>query len=319
MSDLLVVAEHRRGELTAATPEAIGAALSIKQPDDCLAVAVMAANPDSHAAALSLEGVDEIIRIAAPADEFDPDAREAALGALLESRPFAVVVAPHSIDSWGCMPAVAAAGQHGYASDVLALRIEDGQLVATRAAYGEKLRMEVDFPGRETVVLTVRANVFAPPTGAGQPQVSDFAAPAAETRSPFVAYHEAEAAEDVDITQSQWILSIGRGIGQEEEVERFAELADAMGFTLTCSRPIADNGWLPKARQVGQSGKTVANCQIYLALGISGSSQHLMGMKHVPNIIAVNTDADASIFGVARYGAVADLFEIADELDQHFK
>jgi electron transfer flavoprotein alpha subunit len=114
------------------------------------------------------------------------------------------------------------------------------------------------------------------------------------------------------------MLSVGRGVGEEENVEQFKELADALGFTLGCSRPIADNGWLPKSRQVGQSGKTVAKCKVYVAMGISGSVQHMAGMKHVPSIIAVNKDAEASIFTIARYGVVGDMFEIAEELRGHF-
>jgi electron transfer flavoprotein alpha subunit len=113
-------------------------------------------------------------------------------------------------------------------------------------------------------------------------------------------------------------LSIGRGVGEEENVEQFEELADLMGFTLGCSRPVADNGWLPKSRQVGQSGKTATNCKVYVAMGISGSVQHMAGMKHVPNIIAVNTDREASIFTIAHYGVVADVFDIAGELKNHF-
>ncbi|GFO81065.1 MAG: hypothetical protein A49_06920 [Methyloceanibacter sp.] len=125
---------------------------------------------------------------------------------------------------------------------------------------------------------------------------------------------EPEQTGDVDITQAEYMLSIGRGVGEEDNVEEFKELADTLGFTLGCSRPIADNGWLPKSRQVGQSGKTVAKCKVYVALGISGSVQHMAGMKHVPNIIAVNKDAEASIFTIARYGIVGDMFEIAEEL-----
>jgi electron transfer flavoprotein alpha subunit len=101
-------------------------------------------------------------------------------------------------------------------------------------------------------------------------------------------------------------------------VAQFKELADALGATLGCSRPIADSGWLPKSRQVGQSGKTAGACKFYLAMGISGAIQHLAGMKHVGTIVAVNTDAEASIFSVAKYGIVGDVFEIAEELRSHF-
>jgi electron transfer flavoprotein alpha subunit len=143
--------------------------------------------------------------------------------------------------------------------------------------------------------------------------------PETKTRTQHLEYIQPEAAGDVDITQAEFVLSIGRGITEEDNVEQFLELADIMGFTLGCSRPIADSGWLPKSRQVGQSGKTVSKCNVYIAMGISGSVQHMAGMKHVPNIIAVNTDPEASIFSIAHYGVVADLFEIADELRNNFE
>jgi electron transfer flavoprotein alpha subunit len=117
---------------------------------------------------------------------------------------------------------------------------------------------------------------------------------------------------------AEFILTIGRGIGEEAKVPQFRELADAVGATLGCSRPIADAGWLPKSRQVGQSGKTASACKLYIAMGVSGAIQHLAGMKHVSTIVAVNSDAEASIFGVAKYGIVGDVFEIADELRRLF-
>ena len=122
----------------------------------------------------------------------------------------------------------------------------------------------------------------------------------------------------MDIVGANFIMSIGRGIGEETNVEQFRELASSLGATLGCSRPIADSGWLPKAHQVGQSGKTAAACKLYIAMGISGSVQHMAGMKHVENIIAVNTDPEASIFSIAKYGIVGDIFDIAEELRGHF-
>ena len=122
---------------------------------------------------------------------------------------------------------------------------------------------------------------------------------------------------DVDITTAEFLLSIGRGIGERENIDRFAELAEKMGATLSVSRPIVDAGWMPSARQVGQSGKTVKP-KVYLAFGISGAVQHLAGMKTSGTIIAVNSDPEAAIFDVAHYGAVIDLFAVADELDKLF-
>jgi electron transfer flavoprotein alpha subunit len=191
--------------------------------------------------------------------------------------------------------------------------------VATRGGYGQKVNVEVDFPGKEVVVLAMRANTFKPPEGVASPAVTNFSVPAVRARVRGRSFIEVSSADDVDMTAAEFILSIGRGIGEQANVERFRELAAAVGATLGCSRPIADAGWLPKSRQVGQSGKTASACKLYVAMGISGAIQHLAGMKHVSTIVAVNADENASIFSVARYGIVGDIFEIADALHAHFE
>ena len=319
MAEILVIAEQRRGELVAASLECIAAAVELKQNSDrSVAVCIIAQNPESIIPQLSLAGVDEVITVSSTVPEFQNDSFETTLLALIEQRQPALVLAPHSIDAWGYAPALAVKGGYGFSSDVFSIRYEGDVLVATRAAYAEKVHMEVDFPGRDTVLLTLRSNTFKPVEASGNPQISSFELPSADHRSQHEGYIEPESGGEVDITQAEFMLSIGRGIAEEDNVEQFAELAEAMEFTLGCSRPIADNGWLPKFRQVGQSGKTVGNCSIYLALGISGSVQHMAGMKHVPNIIAVNTDPEASIFSIARYGIVGDIFDIAEELENHF-
>jgi electron transfer flavoprotein alpha subunit len=320
MSGILVVAEHRKGALSAASLETITAAKRLKQgKDQPIAVVLLAKDPERYVEQVSVEGVDEVIKISVPVEEFQSDIYEAALQALIRERKPSVVLVPHSVDAWGYAPVVAAREGYGCATDVFDLKYEGEDLIATRAAYAEKVHMEVDFPGKETVLLTIRGNVFEPAEGRGQPQISSFEAPEAKASTEHTGYIEPDTAGDVDISQAEYMLSIGRGIGEEENVEQFQELADLIGFTLGCSRPVADNGWLPKSRQVGQSGKTVSNCKVYLAMGISGSVQHMAGMKHVPNIIAVNTDGEASIFNIARYGVVADVFDIANELRNHFQ
>ena len=117
--------------------------------------------------------------------------------------------------------------------------------------------------------------------------------------------------------QGEFLLSIGRGIEDKDEIARFEQLADRLGATLSASRPLVDAGWMASARQVGQSGKTVKP-KVYLALGISGAVQHLAGIRDADTIIAVNTDPEAPIFGVAHYGAVADLYDVADALGRRF-
>jgi len=318
MSGILIIAEQRRGELRPVTLELIGAAQGVRRSGDKVAVALIAAEPQALIPAVSVAGVDEIVTAQVSAREFDPDVIEAAVRALIESRQPSLVLLPHSIDAFGYAAAVAAKGGHGFASDVFRIEHDGEALVATRGGYGQKVSIEVDFPGKPVVLLAVRGGVYKPPEGAGAPVMSSLAVPAVASRVRSLEFIDPPASDDVDMTAAEFILSIGRGIGEEANVEKFRELADKLGATLGCSRPVADAGWLPKSRQVGQSGKTASACKLYIAMGISGAIQHLAGMKHVATIIAVNSDAAASIFSVARYGVVADIFEMADALQEQY-
>jgi electron transfer flavoprotein alpha subunit len=265
-----------------------------------------------------MTGVDEIVSVKVASAEFDPDTVESAVGALIAKRSPDVVLVAHSVDSFGFAAALAARLGLGFATDVFDVGRVEGELVATRGGYGQKVNVEVDFPARGTVLLTIRSGAFKAPEQAASPRLATFEAPAVQSRSRNRDFVELSAGDDIDMTAAEFILTIGRGIGEEAKVPQFRELADAIGATLGCSRPIADAGWLPKSRQVGQSGKTASACKLYIAMGVSGAIQHLAGMKHVGTIVAVNTDAEASIFGVAKYGIVGDIFEIADELRKLF-
>jgi electron transfer flavoprotein alpha subunit len=318
MSGILVIAEQRRGELRPVSLELIGAAQALKRDGDTVSVAVLAPSPGSLTAPLRLAGVDEIIAVKVASPEFDPDTFESAVGALIGERKPEVVLVAHSVDSFGYAAALAAKLGLGFATDVFKVERDGGELVATRGGYGQKVNVEVEFPGRSTVLLAIRANVYKPPEEPASPRIVEFTAPAADSRSSGREFIEFAANDDVDMTQAEFILTIGRGIGEEAKIVQFKELADAIGATLGCSRPIADAGWLPKSRQVGQSGKTASACKLYIAMGVSGAIQHLAGMKHVATIVAVNSDAEASIFGVAKYGIVGDIFEIAEELRSLF-
>src|SRR6266404_664868 len=314
MSGVLVIAEQRRGELRPVSLELVSAAQVLRRAGEEVTAAVLSAAPESFVEALSVAGVDEIVTIKVPASEFDPDTFEAAVGALIARRNPEVVLVAHSVDSFGYAAALAARLGLGFATDVFKMERVEGELVATRGGYGQKVNAEVGFPGRSTVLLAIRGNVFKAPEQAASPRVTAFDAPQAPSRAAGREFIELSAGDDVDMSAAEFILTIGRGIGEEAKVPQFRELADAIGATLGCSRPIADAGWLPKSRQVGQSGKTASACKLYIAMGVSGASQHLAGMKHVSTIVAVNSDAEASIFGVSKYGIVGDVFEIADEL-----
>jgi electron transfer flavoprotein alpha subunit len=318
MSGILIIAEQRRGELRPVTLELVTAAQELRRGGDKVSVALIAAEPAQLVGAASVAGVDEIVTVQVAAREFDPDAIEAAVQALIADRKPSLVLVPHSIDAFGYAAAVAAKTGVGFASDVFRIEYQGDALVATRGGYGQKVSIEVDFPGKPVVLLAVRGGVFKPAEGAASPLLASLTAPAVKSRVRSVEFVEPPTSDDVDMTAAEFILSIGRGIGEEANVQKFRELADKLGATLGCSRPIADAGWLPKSRQVGQSGKTASACKLYVAMGISGAIQHLAGMKHVSTIIAINSDAAASIFSVARYGVVADIFEMADALQEQY-
>ncbi len=317
MTGILVIAEARRGELREVSFELIGAALQIKaEAGGRLAVAIVDSEPARHAAALGSDGVDEVLSITSPPPGYEPHVAQRAIEAVVaEERP-QVVIAAHSIDALGFAPALAATRGFGFASDVTALRW-DGGPVAARGAYGDKLVADHDFPGKETTVLLLRVGIFSPAAaGSGTVPVREVTVEGLDgaARTEHLGYREVQEG-DVDITKADFLLSIGRGVEDRDNIERFEELAEKLGATLSVSRPLVDAGWMPSSRQVGQSGKTVKP-RVYLALGISGAVQHLAGMRGADTIIAVNTDPEAPIFTVAHYGAVKDMFELADALEQ---
>jgi len=307
----LVVAEHVRGALRPVTLELIAAAGDLGGP---VAVAVIAADPSTLTDAVNVEGVDEVLAVRVEQEAFENDVYQQAVEALIEERDPRAVLMGFTVDSMGYAPALAAKLGLGFASDVLALREEGGEIVAERSYYGAKVNAEVEFPGHDRVVLLIRPTSWQPAGGSGSATVAEIAVPAASSRARHVDWVEVQAG-DVDITTADLLLSVGRGVGEKENLEQFEELAGRMGATLSVSRPLVDAGWMPNSRQVGQSGKTVKP-KVYLALGISGAVQHLAGMKTSGTIIAVNSDPEAAIFNVAHYGAVADLFEVADALDK---
>jgi electron transfer flavoprotein alpha subunit len=308
---VLVVAEHLRGTLRPVTLELVSAARELEGP---VAVAVMAKEPAAFTDALDVEGVDEILAVPIEQDEFENDVYQEAVESLLAERSPRAILMGFTVNSMAYGPALAAKLGLGYAADVFGMREEDGALVAERAFYGAKVNGEIEFPGHDSVLLLVRPTAWPPAEGSGSATVTEVSAPTNGSRARHREWVEVQSG-DVDITTADFLLSVGRGIGEKENLEQFEELAAKLGATLSVSRPLVDAGWMPNARQVGQSGKTVKP-KVYLALGISGAVQHLAGMKTSGTIIAVNTDPEAAIFSVAHYGAVADLFEVAKELEQ---
>jgi electron transfer flavoprotein alpha subunit len=314
--DVLVVAESRQGELREVSRELLSLGAELAGAAGVgLSVAVIGADAERFAPQLQAAGVREVLTVSAPTQHFEAHVWERAVEGLIESESPPLILVGHTIDSLGFAPALAARLKLGFASDVVSVSWQDGAPHARRGAYGEKLSAELSFPGKERTLLTVRPGI-SPPAEAG-----DAGAPvraidvdlSGAARTEHLGFVEA-AASGVDITKAEFLLSIGRGVEDKDNVPRFQELADRLGATLSSSRPLVDAGWMDSSRQVGQSGKTVKP-RVYLAMGISGAVQHLAGMRAADTIIAVNSDPEAPIFGVAHYGAVADMFEVADELE----
>jgi electron transfer flavoprotein alpha subunit len=309
----LIVAEHLRGELRDITLECVSAAQQLGEP---VTVCVIGANAEAVAARANVAGVGEIVTVPVDEEEFTSDTYVNAVAAVVgELRP-SVVLCGFTVNGMGFAPALAARLDTGFASDVVAVAAEADELVVERELYGAKVRAQLDFPGKDCVVLMLRPTAWAPAEGAGSASIRRLDVQIPPSRSRHVSFEEAPVS-DVDITAADFLLSIGRGIGERENIEQFESLAQAMGATLGVSRPLVDAGWMPPSRQVGQSGKTVKP-KVYLAFGISGAVQHLAGMKTSGTIIAVNSDPEAAIFGVAHYGATCDLFDVAEELEKLF-
>jgi len=322
MNDILVIAEHLRGELSGQTGEVISLALQIKsQLGGRLCVAVISSDPTPFYAGVGFDGVDEVLSVSGTTDHFDAAVyEEAAFCLALEVKPRLVMVG-HSVNGMGFGPALAARLGGSFASDVFDIDVIDGEIFVTRGGYANKVLTRLNFSRSCVTTLMVRSgSAKVPALAVDAPPVRTVTVnfePLAAALASHEGYVDPPAA-DVDITKAEFILSIGRGIQDEKNIDRFRALAEKLGATFGCSRPIADSGWLPKAHQVGLSGKVAKNCKLYIALGISGAVQHLHGMKHVDTIIAINTDRNAPIYNVATYGAALDLFEFADALERGF-
>jgi electron transfer flavoprotein alpha subunit len=200
------------------------------------------------------------------------------------------------------------------------VRLENGAVIVTRPVFDNTQHAHIALDENDSAVIALQKGSFQPiepctRQAALESVAIDVAAIGA--RSKVLAITD-EPAGDVDITKADVVVSVGRGIGTEEKISVIAELADALGGVLACSRPVVDVGWLPRERQVGASGRTVTP-KVYIACGISGAIQHLTGMRDAHRIIAINKDPDAPIFGVAHIGVVGDLFEIVPALTKAAK
>ena len=314
---VLAVADHRRGELRDVSYELVTAGRELAESLGTeLHVAVGSGDVEAFAEHLSLDGVDTVHTVA-HGEEFNHDVYVQALEALDAEVDPTVLLMPNSVNGLDYAPAVASSLGLPLVSDAIALAWDDG-LTVTREMYASKVETTVDV-GADRVAVTIRGGEWGPTEDPESPAVEafDLTVDESRVRSRVTGFEEVGGG-DVDIADADVLVSVGRGIEEEENIELVEELADAMGATLSASRPIVDNGWLPKNRQVGQSGKVVTP-DVYLAIGISGAVQHVAGMKGAETIIAINTDPNAPIFDIADYGIVGDLFDVVPALVEQFR
>jgi electron transfer flavoprotein alpha subunit len=317
---ILVIAEHRLGKLNRASWEAVAAAQQAGGP---VKVAVLGSGVAGVAQELAAAAVDEVVAVDLPAlAEYTADGYVAALQAIVGGTAPALVFFPHTYQTRDFAPALAARLSRPLVTDVVSHRPHGDGLVYTRPVFQGKLSADVLAVGPAPHLVTFQVGAFradavskgATPAPVRAAEVTiDASAIRQKPEAPFK-----EAKQAVDLSQAERIVAVGRGIKGQEHLKLAEELAQALGAELAASRPICDAGWLPMDRQIGSSGQTVAP-RLYVALGISGAIQHLVGMKGARTIVAINKDADAPIFEVADYGIAGDLFEVVPAMIAELK
>ena len=251
---------------------------------------------------------------------YTADGFTAALEQLIRKINPSIVLFPHTYQVRDFAPKLATRFDKVLISDAIGLRVESGAPVFVRQLFQGKLNADVKPSGPEPHFISIQAGAFrADQVEPGTSNLEQFRpdlSPAIIRAKPLEPFRE--SARAVDLTSADIIVSVGRGIKEKDNIPIVEELAKALGAELAASRPICDNGWLPMERQVGSSGQTVSP-KMYLAVGISGAIQHLVGMKGAKTIVAINKDANAPIFEVADYGIVGDLFEVVPALVAEIK
>jgi electron transfer flavoprotein alpha subunit len=319
MSGILVVLEERDGRVGRASWEALAAAQRLSaQVNQPVAAVVLGGNTETQSTEAAAKSIARVIRVDHPLlARYTSDAFTIALHQLIKKESPAQVVFPHTYQVRDYAPALAARLGQVLISDVVA--IGDGP-VFTRQLLQGRLTGTYRHQGDGPCLVSIQAGTFrADAVEAGQAEVSSFDPeidPAAIRTKPGEPFRG--SAQTVDLGSAPLIVSVGRGIKEADNLPLVEELAAALGAELAASRPICDNGWLPMERQVGSSGQTVSP-KLYLAVGISGAIQHLVGMKGSQCIVAINKDPDAPIFEVADYGIVGDLFEVVPALTEALK
>lgn len=318
MSGVLVIMEQRGGAWNRMSLETLAAGQQMG-PD--VAAAVVGHSMDALAGELSRKKLARVYSVNHELlAQYTADGYTAALEQLIRKVNPSLVLFPHTYQVRDFAPKLATRFHQVLISDVVGSHSEGGALVFVRQLFQGKLNADVKPGGPEPHFASIQAGAFrADQVQDGTAEVEPFTpelSSSAIRQRPMEPFRE--SARAVDLTAADIIVSVGRGIKEKDNIHIVEELAKSLGAELAASRPICDNGWLPMERQVGSSGQTVSP-KVYMAVGISGAIQHLVGMKGAKTIVAINKDSNAPIFEVADYGIVGDLFEVVPALIEEIK
>lgn len=321
---ILVVVEQREGKLNRVSWETLTAGQALAAETGwTLEAAVLGSRTGALAKEVAAKKVAKVYAIESPKLEpYTPDAFVAALKQFISSKQPKLVLMPHTYQVRDFVPKLATAMDRAAISDCIGYKKEGDKLLLTRQMFQGKLAADVSFACDPPWFVTFQNGAFRgdkveAESSAAPVEAVDVEIPENIIRNkPHEVFKEAKQA--VDLTQAEIIVAVGRGIKEQKNIEIAKQLAEALGGEIAASRPICDSGWLPMDRQIGSSGQTVAP-KLYLALGISGAIQHIVGMKGARTIIAVNKDPEAPIFEIADYAVVENLFDIVPPLIEEVK
>jgi len=317
--DILIVLEESNGQIHRMGLESIAAGQRLSDEMGLAGGAlVLGANADGLADQASKYQLGEVLKVNdALLESYSADGYSEAVKQIIDQENPTYVLFGHTYQVRDYVPRLSAKLSQPFLVDNIAIRVENGQPIFTKQMFNAKLSADVEANGSGPFLVSFQSAAFSmDAVAAGSASIRestvqlDSAMIRTKSEPPFQ-----EEAGGVDLTSADIIVSIGRGIGKEENIPLAVELSKALGGELAASRPVVDSGWLPSAHQIGSSGQSVSP-KLYLALGISGAIQHVVGMKGSKNIVSINKDPDAPIFEISDYGVVGDILEIIPKLTE---
>ena len=317
--DILIVLEESNGQIHRMGLESIAAGQRLSDEMGLTAGAlVLGGNADGLADQASKYQLGEVLKVKdALLESYSADGYSEAVKQIIDQENPTYVLFGHTYQVRDYVPRLSAKLSQPFIVDNIAIRVENGQPIFTKQMFNAKLSADVKANGSGPFLVSFQSAAFsmdAAVAGSASIRESTVQLDAAMIRTKSEPPFQEEAG-GVDLTSADIIVSIGRGIGKEENIPLAVELSKALGGELAASRPVVDSGWLPSAHQIGSSGQSVSP-KLYLALGISGAIQHVVGMKGSKNIVTINKDPDAPIFEISDYGVVGDILEIIPKLTE---